>query len=488
MFMPRVVVALLLATCSLHLVSPAQAQFEQLAAKVPSTANAIVLLDGQKLLASPLAAKEGWTEKYAEAFAAGLVTISPDTQRMVIAAEIDFAHQKPLWELALGDFGVNRSVAEIARRTKGPIDEVGGLQAVVLRDDSYCVQFSPSRLGVFAPSNRQAVARWLREVQSRSEPGLSPYLEATLVASQTSQIVVALDLQDAVPPEVLRAGLSGSSARADAKIDLEAATKAAASLRGVVLEVAVTDGSFGRLMVHFGADASVLAPIAKPLILEVLGNQGAMIDDIANWKVTTEANKFTLNGPLGPEGRRRVLSLIDHPVSALIASDPSKVQSSQPESSKEAYATLQYFKSIEKMRDELREMAKDVKTFGQHAMWLDKWARKIDRLPALNVDQEMLNYGRYTTTRMRDAATALRGIGINTGARTAQVGAVYSTGYSVDYWGNYWSGYDSGGQRRAIGAEERAAGATSARGIAAEMENESAKIRQAMTSKYKINF
>jgi len=35
--------------------------------------------------------------------------------------------------------------------------------------------------------------------------------------------------------------------------------------RGLVLEVAVTDGSFGRLMIHFHGDAAVLAPHHDPL-------------------------------------------------------------------------------------------------------------------------------------------------------------------------------------------------------------------------------
>jgi len=474
----------------LLLARPAAAQFEALAAKVPSTANAIALLDAQKLMASPLAQKEGWKEKYEQAFATGLVSISPNTKRMIIAAQLDVAHMTPLWELAVADFDEEKSVAEIARNTKGAIDTVGDLQAVVLSDNSYCVQLEPTRLGVFAPANRQTVARWLREVGSRTEPGLSPYLKATLAASETSQIVIAFDLEDAVPAELIRDKLAGSAALANKRIDLDAATKALAGLRGVVLEVAVTDGSFGRLMVHFNGDASVLAPFAKPLLLEVLGNQGAMIDDIADWKVTTEPQKFTLTGPLSQSGRRRVLSLIDHPTAALIAADKSKSTSAQPESSRMAYATQQYFKSITTIRDDLREKAKDAKTFGQHAMWLDNWARKIDRMPILDVDPEMLAYGNYTTARMRDASAALKGIGIRSSAQQAQVYQTYSSsGYAGYYGGGYnvqWNNVQ--GQRRAIGATERATGATTAQGISAEMDNETVKIRQAMTAKYKINF
>lgn len=475
----------------------AAAQFEQLAAKLPASANAIVLLDAQRVMASPIAEKEGWKERYEQAFASGLVTISPDTRHMLLGAQLDYQTMQPLWEVAIADFSEEHSISEIARATQGTLDQFGELPAVSLSDDSYCVQLAPTRLGVMSPANRQAVARWLREVGSRNEPGLSAYLNGTLTASKTSQVVVAFDLQDAVPPELIKQKLAASATLAGKNIDLDAATKALSGIRGLVLEVAVTEGSFGRLMVHFNDDASVLAPFAKPMILEVLGNLGAMIDDIAQWKVTTEPTKFTLNGNLSEDGRKRVLSLIDHPVAALIATNKARSAGSgsdRPESSKAAYATQTYFKSITKIRDDLREKAKNVKTFGQHALWLDNWARRIDRLPILNVDPEMLAYGRYTTQRMRDASAALKGIGISSAARSAQVYNQYSVSGGA-YGGYGYGGYgynvqynNVGGQRRAIGAQERAAGATTAQQISAEMDNETAKIRQVMTQKYQIEF
>ena len=126
----------------LLLTAPAAAQFEELAAKVPDTANAIVLLDAQKLLSSPLAAKEGWKERYERSFASGLVAIPPDTQRMLLAAQFDFEYMKPLWEVALADFAQDRNVADIARRSKGTLDPIGDVPAVILSDNSYCVQLA----------------------------------------------------------------------------------------------------------------------------------------------------------------------------------------------------------------------------------------------------------------------------------------------------------------------------------------------------------
>src|SRR5262245_48252024 len=363
----------------------AEAQFQPLAAKVPATANAITLLDAKRLLESPLAKREGWKDKYEQAFASGLVSIPPTMQRMILAAELDYEYMKPQWELAVGELSDSRSAAQIARLTKGTLDPIGDVPAVALREDSYIAELGQKRLGAMAPANRQAVARWLREVQSRTAPAFSPYLKGSLVASDQSQIVMAFDLADAVPPDIIRAKLASSDAIASKKIDIDAAAKALGGIRGLAVEVAVTDGAFGRLRVHFSGDASALVPTALPLLLEILGDLGARISDVESWKVTAEPQRITFNGPLSTAGMKRVFSLIDSPTSAILATDPSQQsQSNQP--SAQAYASQQYFKSLTSVLDDVRTESGDAKTFGQNALWFDKWARRIDRLPIVNVD------------------------------------------------------------------------------------------------------
>jgi hypothetical protein len=228
--------------------------------------------------------------------------------------------------------------------------------------------------------------------------------------------------------------------------------------------------------------------------MEILGDMGARIDDIESWKVATEPQRFVFSGPLSKDGMKRVFSLIDSPTAALIATDKSRPAGSPSQSSAAVPATQKYFKTITSVRDDLRNKSKDAKTFGQYAMWLDNDARRIDRLPILDVDPEMLGYGRYLAVRMRDASMALKGIGIQSGVRTAQIYQTVSTDYNAygGYGGGGYSYYtewrDVDSERRAARAEERGKGAMSAREIAQEVENETAKIRQAMTAKYKVNF
>jgi len=469
-----------------HLSQAAAAQFNELAAKIPGTANAIVLLDGPKLLSSPLATKEGWKEKYEQAFASGLVSIAPDTQQLILASQIDYEFMRPVWEAAVGDLGRERSLADVARRTKGTIDPLGDTQAVALRDDAFLVAFGPKRLGVMSPANRQSVARWLREASSRTQSVLSPYLQGALTASQTSGIVMAFDLQDAVPPDVIRAKLATSPALAGKNINLDAAAKALASIRGLSLEVAVTDGTFGRLMIHFNDDASILAPVAKPLLLEILASLGATIDDIEQWQVESEPQRITLRGPLSTAGRKRVFSLIDQPTSALIAIDKSGTGAELQDQAQKGMASLAYYRSINSILDEVREKSKNAKTFGENALWFDKWARKIDRLPLLNVDAELLAFGRSVGVSLRNMATSLRGIGINTAARSAQIYDSGSYGYNGYSYYAEWRDVDD--ERRAVKADEKAKGAISARSTAGDLATENARIRQVMSQKYQLEF
>ncbi len=85
--------------------------------------------------------------------------------------------------------------------------------------------------------------------------------------------------------------------------------------------------------------------------------------------------------------------------------------------------------------------------------WIDRWARKIERLPMLDVDKDMLDYGGYVAAALRGSSDAIKGIGINTGARTAQI---YGGGYAgrIGPYGGYAVYRDTDAERGAVRAEE----------------------------------
>jgi hypothetical protein len=201
-----------------------------------------------------------------------------------------------------------------------------------------------------------------------------------------------------------------------------------------------------------------------------------------------------MNGPLSDAGRKRIFSLIDSPLASLLAADQTAPTAADRQQAQTIAASQQYFKALSSILKEAREESKDAKTFGQNAMWFDKWARRIDKLPLLNVDKDLLGFGQFVSTQLRNMAASMRGIGIQSGAREAQVYQTVTTDYSA------YAGYGGGGysyytelrnvdaERRAIRAQERATGATSARGIAQELENSLARVRQDMTQRYQVEF
>lgn len=56
-------------------------------------------------------------------------------------------------------------------------------------------------------------------------------------------------------------------------------------------------------------------------------------------------------------------------------------------------------------------------TWGQVGGWFERYARKIDNLPILNVDPEMLDYGVFVADSLRQSETVMKGIGAKSGMR-----------------------------------------------------------------------
>lgn len=484
----------------------AGAEFDALLTKVPSNANVIMMLNADYVFNSPIATQENWREKRDQAFASGLTSISPDTKHLVLASQLDFEVLQPMWTVAAAEMENTVSLPTLARQRKGGIDQVDGKQAVVLKNDTYIVEFAPRIIGAMSPANRQVVARWVRESQAKTSPQLSPFLATAVKEASSDAIVQAIDLEDAIPADIVRNKLKASPALTNQQAKLDEIAKVVASIRGLLLEVRLTDQIAGRIVVVFREDVTPLEPVAKALLLEVLAENGLAIDDLKSWNVEPLDKRLIFKGSFTKSGAKRVLGLLDQSIADMSAA--KKKDNEADAYMREKYqqqATLKYFQSIESHLKELKGDVKDGATWGQMAQWIDYWARQIDRMPQLDVDPEMLDYGGYVTSQLRDASAALRGIGIRSGARKAQViqetKAHVETAVSPYMYGGPYNGYgrfgytngyfewrDVEGERRAITAEEKAKGATDARGIAAQLADASAKIRRRMTEKYHVEF
>jgi hypothetical protein len=158
-------------------------------------------------------------------------------------------------------------------------------------------------------------------------------------------------------------------------------------------------------------------------------------------------------------------------------------------------ASQQYFKSVNDLVEDLRTKPdrSEVKTFGQVGKWFGVYARKIDQLPMLNVDPELLDFGAFVSTSLRDAEASMRGSGGR--SRVAQ----QNTPAHYDYYGRTgrYGGYGvyavedikaEQAERVRVRTQERVSTSSDVRQIMQELANATRDIRQRMTQKYQAEF
>ena len=486
------------------------AQFAGLARRLPDRANTLVLINPETLFKSPLAVKEKWREQHENTFAAGVSVVPPGARQFLMAAQMDFEFMQPLWEVALMSLKYEASLPRLAAERGGQIDNLEGRNAVLMPTDTYVVEFNKQTVGAMRPANRQNVSRWLRQADaSGAGPNLSPYLtEAIAYADKGgTPIIMAMDAQNVLSPSLVKSRAETIEALKGQNVDLDKLAEAVASLQGITLGIVVKDRIYGALKVDFDQDISAIKDIAKPLLLEILSNNGAMIDEFESWEAKVSPHQIQLQGALYQSGLRRILSVLNAPPSLQDAAGSGASSSTPPSASTESdeeslkrVSSQQYFKSVGSLVDDLQKR-KDIKTMGQVGIWFGRYARKIDELPMLNVDPMLLDYGAYVSDSLRQAETSLRDVGGKKRVRQLNAPAQYDvygrSGAAYGRWGGY--GYYGGSvavedwrataQNRArIATEERVSGAKSARDIMQGIAGATADVRREMTKKYQAEF
>jgi hypothetical protein len=473
----------LAACCGSQLVA---APFESLVRKVPEGANAIVLVNVEQILQSEFARSHNSKQKLAEAFEEKALLIPPSATQFVLAAQFDLEHFTRIWEAAVMELKHQPHFDQIAKATRRNVEKVGGLEAIG-GSKVFALNLGEKQLGLLVPSNRQLAARWAQRIHQNNQP-LSNYLAKTSSYSDTAgtDIILAVDLTDVLPQAFIADRLKNSEVLKGRKVDIDKVASILARVQGLRLGVKIGAKGNAMLVVDLQDDPAPLADFAKPLILSILEDKGLMIEEMEGWKVAFDKKSISLQGTLSDEGLRRVMSVVELPADPIsmvqteTAAAPKKTE--EASASLIAAASQKYFKAIEQQLDSLRLQKKDAKSLGQIALWIENAARRIDRMPSLNVDPELVDYGAQVATEMRNMVAALQGAGIQTGARQA---GIWNSSDSY-YYG--YDNHDTQSARRQVKAEEQAKGATSALDVSRSIANQSAAIRRKMTERYKVAF
>lgn len=484
-------------TAILLAVAPSQAAtpYDNLLSRVPENANILLVFDSEALQKSPLAVREEWSKNYKKSALGGMFGAPPHLQRVVIAAQINHATLENEWETAICKLRYDVKLEDVRESVKGVRDSVGGREIILTPQNSFLIPFSGSELGMMRPANRQAVGRWIRTAGG-DRASLSPYLRESIERMpKDAQAQIAFDLTDVMDPEGLRQRLKKSKALAENNIDVETAAKLLSGLRGMTLSMRVDNQIKGELRISFDELPSFLTPIAKKLIEEALAAMGATIEDLDAWETSIEGKAIVLRGNLSVASARKIVSPVLKPIPMVIG---DRNQTDRPALDPAAEASLRYFNAVNTLLSDLKSTK--TRNLTDRSFWYKQFADKIDAMPVLHVDDELLKYGATVSSTLRGLAN----LAVNSLMQKKTIAANTYEYTVVLPWSNYYYLYGPGWS---YGYSVPMVGAYSNYGLAqnliakvgnteAAVRNETWKnidaatvdIRNKMTQKYQIEF
>jgi hypothetical protein len=374
------------------------------------------------------------------------------------------------------------AIRAIARSEGGYVDELQGLQAATTPRDAAFIDLGGSLLAVARPADRQFLSRMVSSARSETPSKLSSYLQSTLpLITDQAQVVLAVDLTDVLSPHDIDARLAKATWLGTSHADTAAIAGVIAKLRGAALRLAVGKQCLGRLQIDFDADVAPLKDVAKPLVLQALSTLGFQTSELEQWSVSLAPRSIHMQGVLTPNAQRRVFSVIELPATELHAQEAA-AEPGKPTESQVRDASLTYFKSTQVLLDDLRKGLKDTKAT---SAWMERYARRIDDLPVLHVDDLLLDYGDKLAETLRIMSLSKRQAGIRYGVRANEGGS--SGGYYDGY--NYGEDAYSRAADRSQARKEEMAVASDTRVEGWRLiDNATADIRRTLTKKYSAEF
>ncbi|MCH7753238.1 MAG: hypothetical protein IH898_13940, partial [Planctomycetes bacterium] len=232
--------------------------FDQLLPKVPPSANVLVLIDVERTLASPLAQADGWGKKLELAYVSRPIFLPPEATKLVMAASLEPGNNfQRHWELAVMELSDPMSMRSIARSEGGYVDTINGAQVAWTPSDAYFVSLADRELGVMFPADRQFVSRWIGYATKNTRVMLSEYLrQATRLANEQIQILMAIDLTDVAQPHELAQKAEDSPLLRKTNLPTEQIVSILGSLRGATLRIAIGNDAQAQLRIDFDKDVT----------------------------------------------------------------------------------------------------------------------------------------------------------------------------------------------------------------------------------------
>jgi len=377
--------------------------YEDLLKSISDRANVVFLGNMRGLQRSSMGTSRKWAEQRRRDYLGGLVALPPTVSRIVVGAQLDTTSLHATWRVSLIDLTEPMTPAQLLRRESGIEDKVGGLPVVISPRGHAFVFLSGKLVAEFDTVNRQEIARWIANYKRSTRPTLSKYLEEAAEGMRPgAQVTFAIDLGEVFDLDGVRKRLKESKALEGKRIDVDQLAKTVASIRGVKLTMEVDKDIDGEIRLDFTESAEPLRIVGKELVLHAMQSMGAGLDDLDSWKGSVEDKAYLLRGKLTERGARMLLSPVAGRTSRTPYADAA-AGSEPPPPDPKTIPSQQYFRSVTSLLDELNNEKKP-KNVSQRGYWYQQYASKIESLPILNVDQELLEFGATTSSTLRGMA------------------------------------------------------------------------------------
>lgn len=181
----------------------AQVTFTDMLSQIPGNANALVMINADKIRNSAFAKREVQPDANRH------MVFPREVDRVVLAANLDTGSLSPVWEVAVVSTTSDPSLAKIAQTRGGKLESLGQSPSVWLPTNAYLVTLGPRLLGIQFPADRQHAAKWAGEARDRKGMTLSRYLQGASKYPEAvgTEIILAMDLEHVVATDVVRENL-----------------------------------------------------------------------------------------------------------------------------------------------------------------------------------------------------------------------------------------------------------------------------------------
>ncbi len=382
--------------------------------RIPESTNLLLLADVEALFNSPYGRGQQWREKAAQASGQKL-GLTDDITRFVVAAGVELQDAEINWRVGMAQFhGGMPDIQRLAAREGGFVETISRTQVAWTPRGFYLVTFKPDIMGFVAPTTRQAISRWITStfVKPRTFPP-SFADRAIYRADRDSQVVLVLNLDQAIAPPLLETWLASQDYVKKARLDPKLLSETLATVKSAFLQVEVKESIQGTIVVESQFDLNYAKTIGKDLVLSVLDEYGAALDELPTWSGGVEGKTITLSGRMSEESLRRVLSLARLPRLTPPKSSESEelapVQPAQAAAVASKYdkpdvvrASQAYFRSVADLLAGLKRQKANNASSAK--LWYERYAKQIEELPLLGVDKDLLDWGAKVARTLREMA------------------------------------------------------------------------------------